>query len=572
MSKHFIPTGERLMQAGLISRDQLELCLNAQAMLNRSGGGFRIGEVILDYGFSSRADVEAAITATGHLFDGLAAFSFPTPLLKRLKAIPIGLNNGVMRVAAAGTLDKIDQEDLISAADDAGMNVGSIEIVPKNRIDVLRSINSLASPDKTTIKAGLAEMASRDDGAFINQMIENVFIDAMQSRASDIHVLSSKDPNHNWIAHRIDGVLNYVYMVDPLAMSVLATRIKSDSGIDYSDTMRPHDGRTSIRYNGKQIDVRVSTLPVEYGEKIVMRLLDSSSVPNISLLFSMHPPVAEQIGQIVATDQKVGGLFLVTGATGSGKSTTLNAILRGMDRSRRAIGTVEDPIELRVPLVGHTQVNEAAGLSYSNVLRALMRQDPDVIMVGELRDQDTVETAMRAAETGHMLLSTLHTDNVAESVNRLVGMMDPGFRNAGKYILAGGLKGVVNQKLARRLCTKCVSETHPDEEAISLLVSALGQEYMPAKFFRSAGCDRCNGTGFFGRVSVPEALFIGSDSSTRSALERLLVNDLPFRDAFTLPGVVWYPRSRAISSVLVAGMIDFTTALALLDMRHGVKN
>jgi type II secretory ATPase GspE/PulE/Tfp pilus assembly ATPase PilB-like protein len=300
-----------------------------------------------------------------------------------------------------------------------------------------------------------------------------------------------------------------------------------------------------------------------------MRLLDSSSVPNVARLFSMHPPVSRQISQLVATDQKSGGVFLVTGATGSGKSTTLNAILRGMDRSRRAIGTVEDPVELRVPLVGHTQVNEASGLSYSKALRALMRQDPDVIMVGELRDSDTVETAFRAAETGHLMLSTLHTDNVSESVNRLLGMMEPGFRNIGKYILAGGLKGVVNQKLVRRLCAKCITPAQPDEEAIRLLSNALGADNLPSTFYISGGCPRCNDTGYFGRVTVPEALFISSEHGTRAKLESILINDKPFREAFELPGVVWYPRSQAVIAVLEAGMIDFTTALSLLDMRHG---
>ena len=563
-------TGERLLRQDLITRDQLDLCLRAQSGLPNVGINPKIGELLLDYGFANRSDVEAAISSTCRVADGLGAFAFPMPLLKRLKAYPIALHNGVLRVAAADTLDSTDKEDLLAAAVEAGMMAGEVEVVPKDRMEVLVSINSLSSPDQATVAAELAELAHRmDDSAFINQLIAHVYIDALQSRASDIHLLVSSSPEYCWIAHRIDGSLRFAYMIAPDAMGVLSTRIKSDAGMDFSDTMRPHDGRTSVRYNGKQIDIRVSTLPVDFGEKVVLRLLDSSAIPNISHLFSLHEQVSHQINQIVSADQKNGGIFLVTGATGSGKSTTLNAILRGMDRSRRSIGTVEDPVELRVPLVGHTQVNEAAGLTYANVLRALMRQDPDVIMVGELRDTDTVETALRSAETGHMMLSTLHTDNVSESVNRLLGMMDPGFRNIGKYILAGALKGVVNQKLVRRLCIKCAQTGEVDAEAHSLLSNAIGAENMPHNFYTALGCPRCNYTGYFGRVVVPEALFIGADHDTRAKLESILINDQPFREVFSLPGVTWYSRRQAVAAVLASGMIDAVTALSLLDMRHG---
>lgn len=567
-----LQTGEWLLSRGLVSRDQLNLCLRAQASLPNVGIRQRIGELILDYGFASRADVEEAISATGKIADGLGAFSMPTPLLKRLKAYPIALHNGVLRVAAASTLNDIDKEDLLTAATEIGLKAAEIEIVPTDRMEVLGSINRLSSPDQTMVSAELAELPRRiNDSAFISQLIKHLYIDALQERASDIHFLVSSEPEYNWIVHRIDGVLRFTYMVAPDAMSVIATRIKSDAGVDFSDTMRPHDGRTEIHYNGKKVDIRVSTLPVDFGETIILRLLDSSHTPSLSSLFALHSSVLFHANQIVASDQKNGGVVLVTGATGSGKSTTLTAILTGMDRSRRSIRTVEDPVELRVPLVGHTQVNEAAGLTFSKVLRALMRQDPDVIMVGELRDGDTVETALRAAETGHMVLSTLHTDNVAESLTRVLGMMEPGFRNIGKYILAGSLKGVVNQKLVRRLCAKCAQVGKPDADALDLLNQSIGADNMPANFHLAVGCPRCNDTGYYGRVIVPEAMFIGADHETRAAFESILIKDQPFRDAFDLPGVFWYPRRQAVAAVLAAGIVDAITALSLLDRRHGAK-
>lgn len=567
-----VPTGEWLLRRKVISRDQLDLCIRAQAGMSALGRQVKMGELLLSYGFAPRPEVEAAIASTGQVADGLGAFTFPIPLLKRLKAYPMSLHSGVLRIASAGSLDEADKADLLAAAIDAGLAVDSIEAVPRDRLEVLGSINGLSSPDQATVAAELGELTSRlDDGAFINQLITHVYIDALQSRASDVHLFVSADPDYSWIAHRIDGVLRFTYMVAPESMAVVATRIKADAGVDFSDNMHPHDGRTTIRYNGKQIDIRISTLPVDFGEKIVLRLLDSSSIPTVSRLFTSHPLVSHHINQIVAEDQKSGGIVLVTGATGSGKSTTLNAILRGMDRSRRSIGTVEDPVELRIPLVGHTQVNEVAGLTYSSVLRALMRQDPDVIMVGELRDASTVETALRGAETGHMMFSTLHTDNVSESVNRLLGMMSPDFRNIGKYILAGSLKGVVNQKLARRLCSKCAQPSDPDEASLRLLAEGIGDGSMPREFMMATGCPRCNGTGYLGRVIVPEALFIGSDHGTRAQLESILINDQPFRDAFDLPGIAWYPRRQAVGAVLAASLIDVPTAMALLGLRQGMK-
>lgn len=565
-------TGEWLMHQGLISRDQLDLCLRAQSALSNSGSHKKIGELILEYAFASRADVESAISATGRVADGLGAFSFPMAVLKRLKAYPVSLHQGVLRIAAAGSLNDQAKQELLDVAAETGLEADQIEIVPTNRMEVLNKINSLSSPDQTVVAGELADLVARiEDSAFITQVIEHVFVDALQSRASDIHLWVASKPESCWIAHRIDGALQFVYMVDPQAMSVIGTRIKSDAGIDFSDTMRPHDGRTTTNYNGKQIEIRVSTSPADFGEKIVLRLLDSSSTPSLNLLFAQHRQVRDHLNQIVAAEGKGGGIVLVTGATGSGKSTTLHAALTKIDRARRTVVAIEDPIELRIPLVTQIQVNEATGLTYPVILRTTMRQDPDVIMIGELRDSETVETALRAAATGHQVYSTLHTDNVSESVTRLMGMMEPGFSNIGKYILAGSLKGVINLKLVRRLCLACAEVGVPDDEAISLLSLSLGESSMPQKFQVSVGCPFCNGTGYHGRVIVPEGMFLGHDQATREAFESILINDRPFREVFSLPGVMWYPRRMAVSTLLHAGVLDAITALSLLDIRHKEK-
>lgn len=568
-STSYSRTGDVLIKLGLITPVQLDLCLRAQAELRLAGKSAKIGEIIVDYGFASQLDVDAAINVTGTVSGGLGGITFPMELQKRLKAYPLHVQNGILHVAAANSLDESEKREFMAAAAEAGLVIGDVQVVPHDRRHVLNATNSKTTPDSVTVSAELAELTQRlDDSSFITMMIEHLFVDALQSRASDIHLYVSKSPELCWLAHRIDGQLQYKYMINTEAMAVLATRIKSDAGVDFSDISRPHDGRTDFRFNGKHIDIRLSSMPVDYGESIILRLLDSSSIPSIGRLFDVHAPIAEELLGITASAQKSGGILLVTGATGSGKSTTLNAVLRAIDRSRRSIRTVEDPVELRVPLVGHTQVNEAAGLTYSKVLRSLLRQDPDVIMVGELRDSDTVETALRAAETGHMMLTTLHTGTVSESVTRLQGMMESSFRGIGRYILAGALKGVVNQRLVPRLCAKCLTQDTPSEAQLELLRSVIGEEHMPPRFYTAIGCSRCESTGFYGRVVVPEALFIGPHLKTREMLEDILINERPFRDAFALPGVTWYSRAQAVGAVLGTGHLDIVSALNLLEVRH----
>lgn len=562
--------GDTLIQKGLINSNQLQLCLHAQRTLSALGTKVKLGEVIADYGFARHVDIEITMTEIGNRAEGVDSFEFPLNLLKRIKAFPIGLKNGVLQIASAGMLDQVDKDDLVKAANELGLSVTNIETIPKNRIDVLQALNKMSLPDRATLTAELSAFAKNiNDSAFLTKIINNLYVDALQSRASDIHIFVAKTADNCWIAYRVDGVLHFIYLVEPEVVNVIATRIKSDAGIDFSDTIHPHDGRTTFKYGGRNIDVRISTLPVDFGESVVMRILDSTKTPSISNLFASHPTVMENLTNIVDMQTKTGGILLVTGATGSGKSTTLNAVIRAIDRSKFSIKTVEDPVELNIPLVGQTSINEMAGLTYAKILRAILRQDPDVIMVGELRDIETVETAFRAAETGHMVMTTLHTGSVSESVTRLIGMLDSDFRNIGKYILSGSLKGILNQRLAKKTCVKCLSPVKADPLAFTKLKKIYPQKNIADfQFYHSTGCSRCNNTGYYGRVIIPEAVFISSDGETRQQFETILLNDQSFKHAAHLSGITWYTREDAVWSVLTKGEIDIPTAIAILDRRE----
>lgn len=566
---HSDKIGSTLVKKGLINKNQLELCLHAQRTLSLLGKKVKLGEVIVDYGFARHVDIEITMTELGKKAEGIDSFEFPLSLLKRIQAFPIGYKDGVLQIASAGLLDDIDKSDLTKAANELGLSVSDINIIPKNRIEVLQALNKMSLPERATVMAQLNDFSKNlNDSAFLTKIIHNIYVDALQSRASDIHVFVAKTVDDCWIAYRIDGALHFIYMVEPEVINVIATRIKSDAGIDFSDTIRPHDGKTTFKYGGRNIDVRISTLPVDFGESLVMRILDSTKTPSINNLFASHPKVMKQLANVVDMDTKSGGILLVTGATGSGKSTTLNAIIRAIDRSKLSIKTVEDPVELSIPLVGQTSINEVAGLTYSKILRSILRQDPDVIMVGELRDIDTVETAFRAAETGHMVMTTLHTGSVSESVTRLIGMLDSDFRNIGKYILSGSLKGILNQRLAKKICTKCLKPLEHNHSSLEKLKAIYPEkDFSGHVFYESKGCSRCNGTGYYGRVIVPEAVFINSDLKTRMGFEEILLNDQSFNNTFNLEGVSWYTKEDAVWSVLTNGEIDIPTAISLLDRK-----
>lgn len=561
--------GQMLINKGWLNKTQLDLCLNAQQTLARVNIRTKIGEIISNYGFVRHVDIEIAMTELGNKAEGVDSFQFPLTLLKRIKSYPIGLNNGVLELASAETLDDTDKTDLIAAATELGLTVNDIEVTPKNRIDVLQALKKMALPDRTTLMDEFNEFANNpNDSNYLSKLMDHLYVEALQSRASDIHLFVSRSVEDCWIAYRIDGTLNFIYLIAPEVMSVVATRIKSDANIDYSDTSHPHDGRTVFKYGGRSIDVRVSTLPVDFGEYVVMRILDSTQTPSISKLFNSHPIVMKAFANIVDMQAKTGGIVLVTGATGSGKSTTLNAIIRAIDRSKFSIKTVEDPVELNIPLVGQTQINELAGLTYSKILRSILRQDPDIIMIGELRDTETVETALKAAETGHMVMTTLHTGSVSESVTRLIGMLGTEFRNIGKYIISGSLKGVVNQRLAKKICTKCIKESDKQGKTFEKLKIIYHQkDFSKFTFFESKGCNRCNNSGYYGRVIIPEAIFFGADGETRSGFEDILLNDKTFKKVNELPGVSWYSREDAVWSVLSNGEIDMSTAIAILDRK-----
>lgn len=339
----------------------------------------------------------------------------------------------------------------------------------------------------------LDEQADADNT--IAKLLQSVFEDAVQVKASDIHI--EPDEKVLRIRQRVDGVLQENILNEVSIASALVLRLKLMANLDISEKRMPQDGRFQINVKKHQIDVRISTMPVQYGESVVMRLLDQSAGLLQLEETGMPAPLLSKLRRIIKSPH---GMILVTGPTGSGKTTTLYGLLSELNQAGSKIITVEDPVEYRLPRINQVQVNHKIGLSFSNVLRTTLRQDPDIIMVGEMRDQETAEMGLRGALTGHLVLSTLHTNDAVTSTLRLIDM------GAAPYLVASALRAIVAQRLVRRLCDYCKQPYQPDELESSWLRHHKADT--SASYWHAKGCQSCNHSGYKGRLGVFELLLI----------------------------------------------------------------
>jgi len=341
--------------------------------------------------------------------------------------------------------------------------------------------------------------AGRDFSA--EHLVELLLCSAIDGHASDMHV--SPTPLSTLVSLRVDGVLQLRYSLPAAAHQRIVSAMKVLSALDIADQNRAQDGRMSFNYLETRYDLRISTMPGVYGENLVIRVLAGNSE-----LYSLSTIgfTDAQIAQLDRLTRRSHGSVLVTGPTGSGKTTTLYAMLRRIDMLRRNVLTVEDPVEIRVPMVRQVEVNEKAGITFGSAIRAFLRQDPDVILVGEIRDTDTAQLTLRAAQTGHMVLSTVHTN---DAIGAIVRLRDLGCQD---FVLSASLNGVVAQRLVRRLCVHCRLPVAPSDD--------LRRRYdaLPERIFEHAGCPYCAQTGYVGRIAVAE--IIEFDSELRGLVEQ----------------------------------------------------
>ena len=519
--KRRIRLGELLIEQKVISQDQL-----GQALLEQRRTGRKLGRVLGDLGFLTEASLHELLSR--HLqvpfvdlklsrIDREAVKLLPEPLARRYRALVLQSDPQGLLIGMADPSDVHAYDDL-----QARLKL-PLRLALVGETDLLKTLDAVYR--QTDEIATLAE-AVRDDlnqgdvdleqlraeegspDAPVLKLLQSMFQDAVQARASDIHIEPGEDKLR--VRLRVDGVLQEQIIEGRRVAGALVTRLKLMCGLDISEKRLPQDGRFSVRARDTALDVRLATMPTTYGEAVVMRLLNPSTALLSMERLGMSADTEARFRQLV---ERQAGMVLVTGPTGSGKTTTLYAALNHVNNAGVKIITVEDPVEYRLDRVTQVQVMPKIGLDFARVLRTALRQDPDIILVGEMRDRETVDIGLRGAMTGHMVFSTLHTINAVATINRLLDMGAPG------YMIAAAIHGIVAQRLVRRICTDCARPAAPPPTQLAWLASCRpGIDLDRLKLMAGSGCTFCNLTGYHGRVAVYEILEI--DRSLADCIRR----------------------------------------------------
>lgn len=518
-----IRLGDLLVEKNLITRDQLN-----KALAEHLSTGNKLGRTLVDLGFINE---QAILNIMSEQLDipyvDLGYFKFDPNVVRilsetharRYRAIVLGKGDNHLLVGMADPTDIFAYDEItkqlkttikLAIVSEPAL-VNTFNLVYRRTDEIKGFAQQLgAELSESDIDLDQLVMTGGVSDAPVVKLLQSLFEDAVQIKASDIHI--EPDDKVLRIRQRIDGVLYEQVVDEKYIANALVMRLKIISGLDISEKRLPQDGRFNLRVKEHNIDVRLSTMPTQHGESVVMRLLDQSG----DMLDLEHLGMPDALrNRFRSAIHSPDGLVLVTGPTGSGKSTTLYAALNELNTPDKKIITAEDPVEYRLPRMNQVQVNTKIGLDFPQILRSALRQDPDVILLGEMRDQLTVEIGIRAAMTGHLVLSTLHTNDAVHSLERLLDMGSQG------YLIATVLRAVVAQRLVRRICISCkqpVVLTHHQQAWIKTVAT---DKIIEHEFFQGKGCARCHNTGYLGRIGIYEILELDE-----AMLEALRTNDI----------------------------------------------
>ena len=517
-----VVTGERLrlgdvlVEQGVITQEQLADALGAQ---RQSDNKRLLGETLVHLGCCTEDDIVSALAEnygvpyakiTPKIVDASVIDSLPKEFLDRHKVLPLFKVRDVLTVAMAepSNMFLVDEMSQISGCE--------IQVVAASAQDIAHTLESYVSSANVFVIDDIIEDINADDFELIEGQVDDIanleetgehspvvklvnylVYDAVRQGASDIHI--EPDDNVTRVRYRVDGTLFEAFRPPHRMHAALVSRIKIMSQLDISERRLPQDGGIHVMMQGRPIDLRVSTLPGPFGEKVVIRVLDNRSVMvNVEKL-GFEYDMLEEFKKMIAHPN---GILLVTGPTGSGKSTTLYSVLNELNRPEVNICTVEDPIEFNLRGINQFQTNEKIGFTFATTLRSLLRQDPDIIMVGEIRDEDTATIAVQAALTGHLVISTLHTNDAAAAITRLFNIgVEP-------YLVSATLVGILAQRLVRKICTHCKETYSPPVHLRRLAGKMLGGL---DTFYRGKGCSKCRNTGYDGRIGIFEMLTMNDE-------------------------------------------------------------
>mgnify|MGYP001604270038 CR=1 FL=1 len=509
-----------LLKTGLITPEMLE-----KAKEETSRTGLTMDRALEKLGFIAGEDIVKAhaeamglpyMDLTDYVADKETIKLVPEKIAKKYNAVPL------FKISNTLTLGMLDPQDIVAI--DQIRRISKIDLIEpvlvsergvqrildtcygatKSIEEIIKSIDQGALAG---MEAGGAEGGGEE--APIIKLVNAVMIQAVRDRVSDIHVEPEEEAVR--VRSRIDGLLREVILLPKKLQNAIISRIKIMARLDIAENRKPQDGRIRLKIDNRSLDVRVSTFPTVHGENVVMRLLDKSSV-----LFGLQETGLagkdlEAFHQII---RRPNGIILVTGPTGSGKTSTLYSALTIINSVERNIITIEDPVEYEIPLIRQTQVNPASGITFATGLRSILRQDPDVIMVGEIRDRETADMAIQAALTGHLVFSTLHTNDAPSALTRLIDMgIEP-------FLISSSIVGILAQRLVRLICDKCKTEYVPSKDVLRDMGLKPG-----TKFYKGAGCKQCKETGYSGRTGIFEFLVL-NDEIRRMVDERKSADEI----------------------------------------------
>jgi general secretion pathway protein E/type IV pilus assembly protein PilB len=514
MIRQQVRLGDLLIEEGLITQSQLEIALATQ---KSSGFSKKLGETLVQEGFVSNKEMAIVLSKQlkidfvdlyGEKIDFHAFGKFSMPLLLSANAVPYKEDEDYIFIATSDPLNYDALENLerniatkpikvfLAFADDIKHIFQRLEIINKTKsiaLEVKREMNNEGSKGNDS------------DSSAVMQLIHLIIKDGILRRASDLHI--EPELQGMSVRTRVDGILQETFVFDLDIYNALNSRIKLLGNLDISERRKSQDGRFSLEVGSGKYDFRLSTTPTLYGESIVMRILDQQKI-----LLNLHELGFENrnlelFNEIIHSPF---GIVLITGPTGSGKTTTLYAALNEVKSIENKVMTIEDPIEYQLPLVQQVQVNDRIGFGFTEALKSFLRQDPDIILIGEIRDFETLNSAVQASLTGHLVFSTLHTNDAPSAIGRMVQM------GLQSYLVADSLVGIVAQRLVRQICKECKTEVKPHKNLLRRVAHLINDD---TQFYTGAGCPKCSQTGYSGRLLISEILVVNESISKMVADE-----------------------------------------------------
>jgi len=545
--------GDRLIEKGLITPEQLKIALEIQKATSRL-----LGEILVDLGFVNENELASILSrdmeAThipsleGYPIDQEALQLVPQKLAQELKVIPLALSDNELTVAVTNPFDIITVDELRK------VTRKNIRTVVSSETEILKAIDFWYAEREDVLKeligSALAAVEIGGVGTAVEEpplikLVNHILLTGMKDGATDIHIEPEK--NAVLVRYRIDGILRIWNVLPKRLERSIISRFKVMANLDISESRLPQDGRADFRFAGRLLDLRVSIFPTSQGENVVVRILDRSRLATRIDELGFADDTRVILRRLINRHL---GILLVTGPTGSGKTTTLYASLLEISSPKINIMTIEDPIEYELPFIRQSQINPRAGFTFATGLRSILRQDPDVILVGEIRDSETLEVAMHAALTGHLVLSTIHTNSAVGVIPRMIHLGAP------PSILASSLIGAISQRLVRKICPECVEPYQPNAQEKELIQSYLEKlSFPPQKLTlrKGKGCERCKGEGYLGRLAIAEVFEVDHD------LFMLILNHASEDDIFT------HLRSRGYRTIYEDGLLKVFQGITTLE-------